>query len=80
MPTGYTAAIKDGISFEKFVWDCARGMGALVMMRDEPLQPYSARETVLANLPDEHRGRLLPSPRTVDDEDDVERDEDGIPY
>ncbi|MDB5657340.1 MAG: hypothetical protein JWQ94_4953, partial [Tardiphaga sp.] len=36
MPTGYTAAIKDGISFEQFVWQCARAMGALVMMRDEP--------------------------------------------
>jgi hypothetical protein len=36
MPTGYTAAIKDGISFEKFVWSCARAFGALVMMRDEP--------------------------------------------
>jgi hypothetical protein len=36
MPTGYTAAIKDGISFEQFVWDCARAFGALVMMRDEP--------------------------------------------
>jgi hypothetical protein len=36
MPTGYTADIKDGISFEKFVWSCARAMGALVMMRDEP--------------------------------------------
>lgn len=36
MPTGYTAAIADGISFEKFVWTCARAFGALVMMRDEP--------------------------------------------
>jgi len=36
MPTGYTANIADGISFEKFVMRCARGMGALVMMRDEP--------------------------------------------
>lgn len=36
MPTGYTAPIADGISFEQFVWGCARGMGALVMMRDEP--------------------------------------------
>jgi hypothetical protein len=35
MPTGYTAAVKDGISFEKFVWSCARAMGALVLMRDE---------------------------------------------
>lgn len=36
MPTGYTAAVKDDISFEQFVWSCARGMGALIMMRDEP--------------------------------------------
>jgi hypothetical protein len=37
MPTGYTAAIKDGISFEKFVWSCARAFGALVTMRDDPM-------------------------------------------
>jgi hypothetical protein len=37
MPTGYTAAIKDGISFTQFAMRCARGMGALVTMRDEPL-------------------------------------------
>lgn len=37
MPTGYTAAIADGIDFETFVMRCARGMGALVMMRDEPM-------------------------------------------
>lgn len=36
MPTGYTAAIKDGISFEQFVWDCARAFGAMILMRDEP--------------------------------------------
>lgn len=36
MPTGYTAAIADGISFEKFVWSCARAMGALIMMRGDP--------------------------------------------
>ena len=36
MPTGYTANVPDGITFEQFVWQCARGMGALVMMRDEP--------------------------------------------
>ena len=35
MPTGYTAAIKDGITFEKFIWGCARAFGALVTMRDE---------------------------------------------
>lgn len=36
MPTGYTAAIKDGISFQQFTYDCARAFGALIMMRDEP--------------------------------------------
>lgn len=36
MPTGYTAAIADDITFDDFVISCARGMGALVMMRDEP--------------------------------------------
>lgn len=36
MPTGYTAAIENGISFEDFVWSCSRAMGALIMMRDEP--------------------------------------------
>lgn len=36
MPTGYTAAVVDGISFEQFVLRCARAMGALIMMRDEP--------------------------------------------
>lgn len=36
MPTGYTAAVKDGISFEQFTWSCARAFGALMLMRDEP--------------------------------------------
>ena len=36
MPTGYTSCIKDGISFEDFVMQCARAMGACVTMRDEP--------------------------------------------
>lgn len=36
MPTGYTAGIKDGETFEEFVWNCARGFGALILMRDEP--------------------------------------------
>jgi len=36
MPTGYTEAISKGISFEKFVMQCARGMGACVTMRDAP--------------------------------------------
>lgn len=36
MPTGYTAAIADGIGFEQFVMSCARAMGACILMRDEP--------------------------------------------
>lgn len=36
MPTGYTADIKDGISFEGFLMGCARGFGALLPMRDLP--------------------------------------------
>ncbi len=36
MPTGYTAAIKDGISFERYAMDCARAFGACVTLRDEP--------------------------------------------
>lgn len=36
MPTGYTYKVKDGQSFEDFVWGGARGMGALIMMRDDP--------------------------------------------
>ena len=37
MPTGYTAAIADGISFRDFVMQCARSRGALIEMRDDPL-------------------------------------------
>jgi hypothetical protein len=38
MPTGYTSAVADGkiTELEPFVWRLARGMGALIMMRDEP--------------------------------------------
>lgn len=36
MPTGYTAPIKDGITFEQYALGCARAFGALVLMRDEP--------------------------------------------
>ena len=37
MPTGYTAAIGEGITFEKFVLSCARAFGALIEMRDDPM-------------------------------------------
>lgn len=36
MATGYTSMIGEGASFEKFVLRCARAMGALIMMRDDP--------------------------------------------
>ncbi len=36
MPTGYTADIAKGISFQQYALSCARAFGALVMMRDEP--------------------------------------------
>lgn len=36
MPTGYTAAIADGIDFLTFAMDCARAFGACVTLRDEP--------------------------------------------
>jgi len=36
MPTGYTADIPKGITFEQFALRCARGMGALILMRDDP--------------------------------------------
>lgn len=35
MPTGYTADIKDGITFDQYAMACARAFGALVIMRDE---------------------------------------------
>lgn len=37
MPTGYTAGIKDGQSFEEFALTAARGMGACILQRDDPL-------------------------------------------
>lgn len=36
MPTGYTAAIENGISFEEYAMNCARAFGALITMRDDP--------------------------------------------
>lgn len=44
MPTGYTYEISKGISFDKFVLNCARAFGALITMRDDPMD---------AEIPDE---------------------------
>jgi len=35
MPSGYTANIKDGITFEQFAMNCARAFGACIELRDE---------------------------------------------
>ena len=37
MPTGYAEAIKDDITLEQYAMRCARAWGALIMMRDDPL-------------------------------------------
>lgn len=37
MPSCYTAPIKDGLEFKDFVMLCSRAMGAMIMMRDEPM-------------------------------------------
>lgn len=36
MPTGYTAAIQHGVSFERFIMDCARAFDFCVSVREEP--------------------------------------------
>jgi hypothetical protein len=36
MPTGYTADIAKGITFEQFIMSCARAFGACITMRDAP--------------------------------------------
>lgn len=53
MPTGYTAAIKDGITFDQYALSCARAFGALINMRDEPAS---------AEIPE----RFEPSPYHMD--------------
>lgn len=39
MPTGYTAGVADGTvtDFKQYAIQCARNFGALILMRDEPL-------------------------------------------
>lgn len=36
MPTGYTADIKKGITFQQFALNCAKAFGACISMRDDP--------------------------------------------
>lgn len=39
MPTGYTAGVKDGkvTEFKDYALSCARAFGALILMRDDPM-------------------------------------------
>ncbi|VWB97432.1 hypothetical protein [Burkholderia lata] len=43
MPTGYTADIAKGITFEQYAWNCARAFGALMMLRDDHQAPIPAK-------------------------------------
>lgn len=36
MPTGYTAAVQKGISFEEYALSCAKAFGACITLRDSP--------------------------------------------
>lgn len=62
MPTGYTAGVTDSTTLTEFAWTCARAMGALVMMRDEPTgapipQEFAPSAFYLERM-DEARARL----------------------
>lgn len=37
MPTGHTAKILKGCTFEEFVWSCARSMGFMIHMKESPM-------------------------------------------
>lgn len=57
MPTGYTAPLYEGkdISFSEFAVSCARAFGALIEMRDEPLDAAIPNEFVPTSY---HQKRL----------------------
>lgn len=45
MPTGYTAKLMEkGQDFRSFVLTCARGMGACIMQRDDPMDEPPAKQ------------------------------------
>jgi hypothetical protein len=44
MATGYTATIAEGISFNDFALQCARSFGALILMRDDPMDKPIPKE------------------------------------
>lgn len=58
MQTGYTSSIADGVSLRQFILSCARGMGACIMQRDDPMsdlpkkrepEDYHAKQIAKAN-------------------------------
>lgn len=76
MPTGYTADIPKGITFEQYALNCARAFGALVTMRDDPkdapipdeLQPSSHSSDLLKKV----KARLAELESMA--EEDIERE------
>lgn len=56
MPTGYTAAIKDGITFRQFAMNCARAFGATITMRDDGGDGSNIPERF---EPDQHHAKAL---------------------
>lgn len=44
IPTGYTQSIIDGITFPEFAMRCARNFGALIEMREDPLDAQVPEE------------------------------------
>lgn len=67
MPTGYTEVIKDGITFEQFALRCARQFGALVEMRDLPLDaPIPERFTSNAHYANKAKDTKAKRDRLLD--------------
>jgi hypothetical protein len=75
MPTGYTADIADGITFQKFAMNCARAFGALIALRDEPagaeipeFKPSAYYDTSLAEARERLTRLLALTPDEAEDE------------
>jgi hypothetical protein len=63
MPTGYTANVAEGQSFEDFVLGCARAFGACIMQRDDPMSDKPA----LQESSRYHRDRLIEAQVQLDE-------------
>jgi hypothetical protein len=76
MPSGYTADIAKGISFEEYALVCARAFGALITMRDEPsgapipeeFQPSSFYADRLASAQTELKRVIALTPADIEKE------------